>query len=46
MIKDLLDILSMFVFVGLVITVIVIGGLYAAQIIPALMDALRGLGML
>jgi hypothetical protein len=46
MIKDLLGILSMFVLVALIIAVALLAGLYAAQIIPALMDALQGLGML
>lgn len=46
MIRDLLDILTMFVLVLAIIAVTLLVGLYAAQIIPALMDALRGLGML
>jgi hypothetical protein len=46
MIHDILDILSVFVLVALIIAVALLAGLYAAQIIPALIDALQGLGML
>ena len=46
MIHDILDILSMFVLVALIIAVALLAGLYAERIITALVDALRALGML